>query len=262
MTPRGPRAPAAPLLARGGLVAAAIARAEAWLLEPVEAPCHEEALEGQGPGGAPPEPEQPAEPPLRDVIAVVGLGDRCGATTVARGLGAELAARDAAGAAVVSTPRPPAAAALRTPSAGRLARALSALGLGPVRPCGRICLLPAAAQQAAAATARRLAPIVLDVPHGVPPAAAAALADRVVLVRTESIEPALAEAVAAALARDGAAEPLVVLNRSRPGDGDARADVVLPDAPGSAHLALAGYQAAGALGAGLASLADRSPSCA
>jgi hypothetical protein len=199
------------------------------------------------------------EPPLRAVIAVVGLAPRCGASTVARGLGAELAARDAAGAAIVSTRRAPAAGTLRTPSAGRLARSLSALGLGPVRACGRICLLPAAAEQAAAATARRLAPIVLDVPYGTPPAPSAALADHVVLVRTPSVEPALAEVVATSLESDGREPPLIVVNRARDGDeDDPRTGILLPEAAGSAHLALAGYQATGALGSALAALAARS----
>jgi hypothetical protein len=249
----------APLLAHGGFLAAALARAEAWLLEPLDRPLDDDGPDGETPGGDPPRAEPPVEPPLRSVVAVVGLAPRCGATTVARGLGAELAARDAVGAAIVSTRRPPAAGGLRTPSAGRLARSLSALGLGPVRACGRICLLPAAAEQAAAATARRLAPIVLDVPYGWPPAPAAALADHVVLVRTPPVEPALAEVVATSLASDGAEPPLILLNRSGPGDEEgARSDVVLPEAPAGAHLALAGYQANGALGSALGALADRS----
>ena len=64
------------------------------------------AREGRGTGCSSPrtkcaEREQPMVQ-RRVVVAVFGLGPGCGATTVARGLGAELAARDACGACVVT----------------------------------------------------------------------------------------------------------------------------------------------------------------
>ena len=75
---------------RLGLVAAVIAKAETWLLEP---------------SGVHARPREP-EPGRRPVVAVVGLAPRCGTSTVARALAVELARRDR-GAAAVSTAAPP-----------------------------------------------------------------------------------------------------------------------------------------------------------
>src|SRR4051812_49595518 len=92
---------------RGGdFFAIAVSRAERWLMEP-----------------PPPRPRaaEPA-PEVRPVVAVVGLGPRCGATTVARALAVELARRDRSGAALVSAAVRGPAPALRTPAAPRRAR--------------------------------------------------------------------------------------------------------------------------------------------
>src|SRR2546423_8679176 len=65
-----------------GLLATALARAEAWLLEPPE------------PASAVVVPDAP-----RPIVTVRGLAPRCGASTVARGLAAVLAMADPRGAA-------------------------------------------------------------------------------------------------------------------------------------------------------------------
>src|SRR2546423_13304723 len=65
-----------------GLLATALARAEAWLLEPPE------------PASAVVVPEPP-----RPIVTVRGLAPRCGASTVARGLAAVLAMAGPPGAA-------------------------------------------------------------------------------------------------------------------------------------------------------------------
>ena len=104
-------------IARRGVLASALAAAEAWLLDPVD------------------EPVERTEPlvTVRPVVAVFGLGPRCGATTVARALGVELAARDPAGACAVSIERCPATRSIASAAAARLARTLEALpgGVGP-----------------------------------------------------------------------------------------------------------------------------------
>src|SRR5205823_3331171 len=105
----------------------------------------------------------------------------------------ELGAR-AGGTAVVAG-GPGAALPLGTPAAIRLARALGG------RACGRICLLPD--RERLLADAGELAPLVLDVPHGSPPALAASAADLTVLVASPEVEQALAAVVAASLARSG-----------------------------------------------------------
>ena len=77
---------ALPAARRGGFVSAVAVRAERWLLDP-----------------APPRPRTlEPEPGHRPVIAVIGLGQRCGTTTIARALAIELAQRDRSGAAIVS----------------------------------------------------------------------------------------------------------------------------------------------------------------
>src|SRR3954470_7899097 len=69
-----------------GLLALVAARAERWLLEP-----------------APPRPRAADPlPEARPVIAVIGLGSRCGSTTIARALAVELARRGRSSAAIVS----------------------------------------------------------------------------------------------------------------------------------------------------------------
>ena len=215
----------------GSFVAAVAARAEAWLLDPT--PARPERIE--------------RELPPRAVVAVVGLGPRCGATTIARALGAELARRDAAGAAIVSCASVPSAPVLATGSARRLARALGS------RAAGRLALVAGDDPALPQIAADRGAPLVLDVGHGTPPEVALALADQAVLVASPDVEPALAEVAAATLAE----RPLVVLNRAFDGEGWRRSpDVVVPDSRVGAKLALAGRDPLGPLGAAAASLAD------
>jgi hypothetical protein len=221
-----------PEQSRGGsLVAALAARAEAWLLDPA--------------------PARPAraerELPPRAVVAVVGLGPRCGTTTLARALAVELARRDPSGAAIASASSVPSGPVLATGSARRLARALGS------RAVGRLALVPSGDPALAQLAADRGAPLVLDVGHGTPPEGALALADEAVLVTSPEVEPALAEVAASTLAE----RPLVVLNRAFDSEGWRRApDVVVPESRVGAKLALAGRDPIGPLGAEVASLAD------
>lgn len=223
-----------------GLVAAVAARAEAWLLEPAAPRA---------------EPVEPAAPP-RPIVAVVGLGRRCGATTIARALGAVLASRDPGGAAVVSGAAAGGTAALATAPARRLARGLVAAGCEQVRSAGRLALVDAGDPGLREASVRRPAPVVLDVAHGMPPEPALALADRAVLVACPQVEPALAEVAAAALARGGL-PPVVVLNRAvEPGAWSEPDAVQVGECRLGARLALAGRDPVGSLAAAASALAD------
>jgi hypothetical protein len=219
---------------RGGVLAAVAARAEAWLLEPAPAR---------------PAPAQRELPP-RPVVAVVGLASRCGTTTVARALAVELARRDPCGVAVVSADAGPAAPAIATGAARRLARALGC------RAAGRLALVSPDDAALGRLTVDRPAPMVLDVGHGTPPEAALGVADRAVLVASEAVEPALVEVAAASLAR-GASAPLLVLNRSVDAEGwRVQPDAVVGESRLAARLALAGRDPLGALAAACAALAD------
>ena len=102
-----------------------------------------------------------ASPPRR-VIAVLGLGARCGATTVARALAAELAGRDAAGAATVSSKARAGGIPLATPAASRLARSLVDVPRARTTAVGRLCLVEGADPRALRDTAPFFAPLVLD----------------------------------------------------------------------------------------------------
>jgi hypothetical protein len=85
----------------GGLVGAVLARAEAWLVEPARPA------------------ERVSSPPsdgARPVVAVFGLAGGCGATVVARALGAELGARED-GAAALSCSATATAIPLAAPAA-------------------------------------------------------------------------------------------------------------------------------------------------
>lgn len=209
------------------------------------------------------QPLEPADARPRDArmtVAVVGLSPRCGATTVARALGAELALRDESGAAIVtaatvSTGGVP----LGTPAAARATRALSRMVAERMRPAGRLCLTTCGAggEGALADAAREVAPLVVDVADPAQASVAASLADAVVLVAGAGTEPALAPVVAASLGRVGP-EPLVVLNRDG-GDADRwreRCAVALPDSRLGAQLALAGREPRADAGRALARLAD------
>ena len=228
---------------RRGLLTAALATAGSWLLEPAEPR---------------PEPEPPVATGSRPVVSVFGLAPRCGATTLARGLGAELAGRSE-GACAVSGSGPAGGIPLGTPAAARLARALAELAPGRPRASGRLCLLEADDPLELADLARALAPLVLDAGRA-PGGAHASVADSVVLVAAHSVEPSLALAVAATVSRV-APRPLVVLNRpKRSGDAADRwadaADLVVPDSRTGAQLAMSGREPRGAFGRGVAELAD------
>jgi hypothetical protein len=204
----------------------------------------------------PPRPrvvEAERDPPGRPVVAVVGLAPRCGASTIARALAAELARRDPARAALVTCAVLPPASVIASQAARRLARAVPA---GAARAAGRLALVDAADPALRGIAAARAAPLVLDVPHGVAPEPALALADHALLVASPSVEPALAWVAATTLAREGLA-PVVVLNRAADAEGwHGRADVELGESRVGARLAVAGREPAGALGAAVGLLAD------
>ncbi len=199
----------------------------------------------------------PASPSLRPVVAVVGLAPRCGVTTVARGLGAELASRDPGGACVVAVDRARAGPPLGLPAAVRLANRLAgALGAAETRAHGRLCLVGGADRSAIARAAAGLAPVVLDVSDPAQAGAAASLAQATVLVAAPATEPALAALVADRLARVGP-EPVVALNRADAGERWPAGTAGLPETRMGAQLAVAGRRPRGALGLALARLADR-----
>jgi hypothetical protein len=144
------------------------------------------------------------------ILCVVGLGPRCGTTTIACAL-----------ARLVGAP-------LMDGVAG-------AFDASP--PPGR--------------------PLVIEVPHGEPPAVPASVADLTLLVAGPAVEPALAAAAAQSLARTCVRSPLVVAWGGDPDAWEGSADVLLPSAPGAARLARGGLPVAGPLGRGLVELAGR-----
>jgi hypothetical protein len=221
-----------------GFFAVAVTRAERWLLEP-----------------APPRPRaaKPA-PEARPVVAVIGLGPRCGTTTVARALAIELAKRDRSGAAFVSARARGPAPALATAAARRLARALPS---DVATAAGRLCLLDPDDAAVRELAHSRPAPLVLDVEHGRPPQGPVALADCAVLVAGPAVEPSLANLVAASLSRDGAPPP-VVLNRALdPAGWSDRGVLIVGEARLGARLALAGRDPTPGLARPIAVLADQ-----
>ncbi len=236
------------------LLAGAVGAASGWLVEP-----------------AAPEPEPvhvaPGRP--RPVIAVFGLARGSGVTVVARALAAELARRDSAGAAAVHCEARAAGIPLATPAAGQLARALAELPGADTRAVGRLCLVEGAERTAISEAMRERAPLVLDAGSSALGGAPAAVADRVLLVATPAVEPALAGVGAGCLARLGHA-PLLVLNRSGPAHSESGADPPdsrqsrwmargvhrLPESRMGAQLASGGREARGELGRAVADLAD------
>lgn len=236
------------------LLAGAVSAASAWLVEPAApAPQAQELV--------------PARP--RPVIAVFGLARGCGVTVVARALAAELARRDRGGAAAVHCDASAAAIPLATPAAGQLARALSGLAGTDTRAVGRLCLVGGGEPMEVSQATRELSPLVLDAGSAALGGAPAALADRVLLVATPAVEPALAGVGADCLARLGHS-PLLVLNRahlpgSEPEEGEgeirragwlARGVHRLPDSRMGAQLAGGGREARGELGRAIGELAD------
>jgi len=228
---------AARLAARRGVLASAAAKVEAFFLESAGPAAAAEVSDPTG---------------RRPVVCVFGLARGCGATVVARALAAELADRDPAGAAAVSCEARPAAIPLATHAAIRLARALEDVpGAGP-RAVGRLCLVSGAAPLELADTARHHAPLVIDAGSSALGGAPASVADRTVIVTTQSVEPALARVAVECVARVGP-PPIVVLNRA---PHDQMGALALPNSPMGARLALGGREARGELGRAIADLAD------
>jgi len=234
-----------PALGARGALAGVLSAAAGWLVEPAD------GVEAQA--GA------TATIQERPVVAVVGLAPRCGTTTVARALGAELAARDSCGACAVTVGAGGGPRSLGMPAAGRLARTLAPVAGGATRACGRLCLVECADRAALAGAILYLAPLVLEVGDPQDASAAASLADRVVLVAGPRTEPALAAVVAQSLGRVGP-EPVVVVNRVQPEaqtPWSGRGATELPESRMGAQLALAGREPRGDLGRAVAELADR-----
>ena len=237
-----------------GLLAGAVGAASGWLVEPAAAAA----------GAVSVAPGRP-----RPVIAVFGLARGSGVTVVARALAAELARRDSAGAAAVHCDARAAGIPLATPAAGQLARALAELPGADTRAVGRLCLVEGAERTAISDATRELAPLVLDAGSAALGGAPAAVADRVLLVATPAVEPALAGVGAGCLARLGHA-PLLVLNRAGPPAGEpgsespesrheswiARGVHRLPESRMGAQLASGGREARGELGRAIGELAD------
>ena len=183
---------------RRGILAAAAAAVEAFLLEPAEP-------RTQTAASTPPE--------QRPVICVFGLARGCGSTVVARALAAELASRDPADAAAVWCEARGAGIPLATHAAARLARALEDVPGASPRAVGRLCLVGGADPLTLSRTARHHAPLVIDAGSDALGGAPASVADHTVLVTTQSVEPSLARVGAACIARVGP-DPIVVLNRA------------------------------------------------
>ena len=238
-----------------GVVGRTVSAAGAWLIEPAVTT-------------AASLPTAPAPP--RPVVAVFGLARGCGVSVVARALAAELARRDTIGAAAVHCDARAAGIPLATPAASQLARTLSELPGADTRAVGRLCLVGGGERAAVCQVTRELAPLLLDAGSAALGGAAAALADRVLLVATPAVEPALASVAAGCLARLGHA-PLLVLNRAPPRGIEAdpeqpehkraqawfnRGAHRLPESRMGAQLAGGGREARVELGRAIAELAD------
>jgi hypothetical protein len=224
-----------PASQRRGLFASMAGQLAAYVLEPAEETVDVELVE--------------LEP--HPVVAVVSAAPKSGATTVARLLAAELAARADGVAVVTSAAGPPRRGGPPARAAMHLATALR--GSADVRPVGRLCVAAASDDEALISAARYLAPVVLDVPPDGSAASVARIAGAVAIVAAGSSEPALAAAVALVLG----GEPVKVANRVvDPAGWDGRADVLVPDSRVAARAAPLGIRPLGPLGAAIADLAD------
>jgi hypothetical protein len=224
-------------------VATLLRRAGEWLVEPAE---------DAGPAARRTLAVVP--PPSYPLVGVVGLARRCGATTVARALAAELASRHE-GAAVVASPARPAVVPLGSSAqAVRLAETLSHLDAR--RAAGRLCLAVCANVEQLARMTREVAPAVMEVEAGCAAVDAARVLDRIVLVASPGLEPALAAAVAETIA--AVSEPPLIVVSKAPDHGPwlVSADVLVPDSRVGARLALAGREPRGWLGKAIEQLAD------
>jgi hypothetical protein len=224
-----------PASQRRGLFAAMAAQVAAYVLEPIEETVDPEPVE--------------LEP--YPVIAVVSAAPGSGASTIARLLGAELAARAEGAAVVTCAPSGPRRAGPPTRAAARLATALRPAA--DARPTGRLCVAAGGDIDVLVKTARYLAPVVLDVAPDGSAAGAARLADRVAVVASASSEPALAAAVALVLGT----QPITIANRViEPGAWEGRADIFVPDSRIAARAAPMGTRPLGPLGSAISALAD------
>jgi hypothetical protein len=98
---------------------------------------------------------------------------------------------------------------------------------------------------------------VVEVDPGSPAVDAAGVLDRMVLVASPELAPALAAAVADTIAAAPAPAPAIVVNRAVDDTSDlAHADVLVPDSRVGARMALAGRMARGPLRASIEQLAD------
>ena len=234
-----------------GLFETALARAEAWLLEPA------------APRAAAPSPA----PPPRPVVVVRGLARGCGASTVARVLAVALARGDPGGAAVVVGGPQGAGPRIAAPAAVRASRTLTELGCESLRPAGRVCLV-SDSELLPAIVARRTWPVVIDVAHASHPAEGLGAADVAVLVASPAVEPSLVAAVETSL-RDAGHRVEVVANRVEPQGvedvesppshrcGALGARLEIPESRLAAQLALGCREARGAFAKPIAELADR-----
>ena len=212
-------------------------RVESYLLRPVEPP---------------PAAARVVEHP---VVAVLGVAPGSGATTVARGRAVALAGDAATGLACVNGRPPRPGAGLPSRAADRMARALAGAGGGSAGSAGRLCIVDAADVPGLAQAARLELPLVLDAGRGPAARAAAALADRVVLVATPATEPALASLLGDSLGRIRQ-DFVVAVNRASDQDewGGAPAAAV-PQSRIGAALARSGRPAPGSFGRAMSALA-------
>ena len=235
----------------GGLLATALARAEAWLLEPA----------------APRAAARSPAPPPRPVVVVRGLARGCGASTVARVLAVALARGDPGGAAVVVGGPQGAGPRIAAPAAVRAGRTLTDLGCESLRPAGRVCLV-SDSELLPVIVARRTWPVVIDVAHASHPAEGLGAADMAVLVACPAVEPSLVAAVETSLL-DAGHRVEVVANRVEPRESEEAeqppghggdplgARLEIPESRLAAQLALGCREARGAFAKPIAELADR-----
>jgi hypothetical protein len=227
-----------------GIVANALTSVADWLVQPADQVV---AVREHAPDASP-----------RLVVAVAGLRRRAGATTVARAIGAALAAGDRAGACVVTSPGGGAAVPLGLPAAGRLTRRLAPLVTGRTRACGRLCLVDGTDQATLCTVALGFAPVVIDVATPAEAASAASLADHVVLVADPGTEPSLAAVIAESLAVVGPSPVIVVNRHGRASERWKGEDHLgLPESRLAAQLAAAGREPRGPMGDVVADLVAR-----